>query len=102
MTITISPLTEQLLKKRAIEQGASEDELADSILFRELTDSDLDDGRAMNDTASLERLRNDIAHGIDQLERGDFATYTSGEEVAKEVISNGRAALAARASNSRP
>ncbi|RCJ37989.1 CopG family transcriptional regulator [Nostoc minutum NIES-26] len=38
----------------------------------------------------LEQLRRDIHKGIDQLERGEFTTYTSSQELGEEIKATGR------------
>ena len=65
MTITISRATESLLKKRAIEEGFSEDELADSILFRGLTADE------SNSLADVEAIR----EAIEQERQGKYRPF---------------------------
>ena len=70
MTITISRVTEDLLRRRAEEQGASEDELADSILYRELAKG------ASVEMADVEAIR----EAIEQERQGrhrPFAEYVA-------------------------
>ena len=58
MTISISPETESLLRKQAREQGASEEQLADSILFGVLSEEvtgDLSDVEAIREAIDQER-----------------------------------------------
>ncbi len=38
----------------------------------------------------LEELRREIYKGIDQLEQGEFSTYTSSQELAEEIKALGR------------
>jgi antitoxin ParD1/3/4 len=47
----------------------------------------------------LEELRREIHKGIDQLERGEFSTYTSSEELAEEIKATGRKKLASSRKN---
>lgn len=41
----------------------------------------------------LEELRREIHKGIDQLERGEFSTYASSQELAEEIKAKGRSQL---------
>ncbi|WP_244329281.1 type II toxin-antitoxin system ParD family antitoxin [Tolypothrix sp. PCC 7910] len=47
----------------------------------------------------LEELRRDIHKGIDQLDRGEFSTYTSTQELAEEIKATGRNKLAVSRKN---
>ena len=58
MTISLSPETEVLLKKRAQQQGATEEQLADSILYDVLSEEitgDLSDAEAIREAIEQER-----------------------------------------------
>ena len=58
MTISLSPETEVLLKKRALQQGATEEQLADSILYGVLAEEitgDLNDVEAIREAIEQER-----------------------------------------------
>ncbi|MEA5505680.1 type II toxin-antitoxin system ParD family antitoxin [Halotia wernerae UHCC 0503] len=48
----------------------------------------------------LEELRGEIHKGIDQLEQGQFTTYTSSQELAEEIKAKGRQKLASSKQNS--
>lgn len=48
----------------------------------------------------LEQLRRDIHKGIEQLENGDFSTYTSSQDIAEEIKMTGRKKLASLRNNS--
>ena len=65
MTITISPATRDLLRKRAREQGASEDALANSILYRGLTED------TSSEIADLEAIR----EAIEQERQGKYRPF---------------------------
>lgn len=41
----------------------------------------------------LEELRKDIQIGIDQLERGEYTTYTSAQDLTEEIKAGGRERL---------
>jgi hypothetical protein len=56
MTITISQATESLLMRRAEEQGATADDLADMILFRSLSEVETDE------QADIDAIREAIVH----------------------------------------
>ena len=45
----------------------------------------------------LNELRAEIQKGIDSLERGDYSTYNSGQELFDELKAEGRARLKAQA-----
>ncbi|MBD2212920.1 type II toxin-antitoxin system ParD family antitoxin [Nostoc linckia FACHB-104] len=49
----------------------------------------------------LEELRRDIHKGIDQLERGEFTTYSSSQDLAEEIKATGRKNLAASRKNAK-
>jgi hypothetical protein len=58
MTILLSPATEGLLKKQAVEQGASADDLANSILYGVLSEGitgDLSDMEAIREAIEQEK-----------------------------------------------
>lgn len=44
----------------------------------------------------LEALRTEVRKGIEQLERGEYTVYHSGEEVAQKIKAEGRKRLATR------
>ncbi|MBD2503034.1 type II toxin-antitoxin system ParD family antitoxin [Anabaena azotica] len=48
----------------------------------------------------LEQLRRDIHKGIEQLENGEFSTYTSSQDLAEEIKTTGRKKLASSRNNS--
>jgi len=48
----------------------------------------------------LEQLRRDIHKGIDQLENGEFSTYTSSQDLAEEIKTTGHKKLASSRNNS--
>ncbi|MBW4509230.1 MAG: type II toxin-antitoxin system ParD family antitoxin [Scytonematopsis contorta HA4267-MV1] len=47
----------------------------------------------------LEELKQEVKKGIDQLERGEFYTYSSSEDLASEIKAEGRKKLGAMQRN---
>lgn len=90
MEITLTPEHEALIKEK-IQSG----------LYNSASEVINDSLRLLKEQDELKRIRieelkKEVMLGVEQIRRGEFRTYNSGEELAEEIIREGLKELKAR------